>query len=53
MFDCIDVFQIINISSATVDEDCKFLSAGATSSVRSVQGSELLGRALKKEMPLF
>lgn len=53
MFDCIDVFEITNISSATMDEDCKFLSAGATSSVGGVRGSEPLGRSLKKEMALF
>lgn len=52
-FDCVGVYQIINISSAMMDEDCMFLSTGAASLVRSVQVSGLLGRSLEKEMPLF
>lgn len=32
-----------------MDEDCMFLNTGATSLVRAVQGSELLGCSLKRK----
>lgn len=40
-------FKIPTLSSAQMDEVCKFQSAGAASLVRGAQGSELLGCSLK------